>query len=184
MWKILFLNRCFLQNQFLTNFEEVIAKNRFSSFSTFWNNCPVQEYNAYFRLLVITLWEISPIKFLIRSTGQSHSPSIFSQSSKSVNIKQKSCFDQMYFSLFPIFNCGCPQYSIEGELSGNLARVVERSIPRQTFEHLQPPVLSKMAIISIYWWATYSRNWAQFANRVCLLWPERKQSSYNIEGVE
>ena len=40
MWKILFLNRCFLQNQFLTNFEEVIAKNRFSSFSTFWNNCP------------------------------------------------------------------------------------------------------------------------------------------------
>ena len=56
----------------------------------------------------------------------------------------------MYNSLFPIFNCGCPQYSIEGELSGNLARVVERSIPRQTFEHLQPPVLSKMAIISIY----------------------------------
>ena len=29
-----------LQNQFLTNFEEVIAKNWFSSFSTFWNFCP------------------------------------------------------------------------------------------------------------------------------------------------
>ena len=65
----------------------------------------------------------------------------------------------MYFSLFPIFNCGCPQYSIEGELSGNLARVVERSIPRQTFEHLQPPVMSKMPIISFYLWPTCSRIW-------------------------
>ena len=40
MWQISFLNKCFLQNQFVTNFEEVIAKNRFSSFSTFSNNCP------------------------------------------------------------------------------------------------------------------------------------------------
>ena len=38
--KYYFLIDAFLQNQFLTNFEEVIAKNRFSSFSTFWNNCP------------------------------------------------------------------------------------------------------------------------------------------------
>ena len=30
---------CFLQNQFVTNFEEAIAKKRFSSFSTFWNFC-------------------------------------------------------------------------------------------------------------------------------------------------
>ena len=34
------LSKCFLQNQFLTNFDKVIAKNRFSSFSTFWNFCP------------------------------------------------------------------------------------------------------------------------------------------------
>ena len=27
-------------NQFLNNFEEAIAKKRFSSFSTFWNFCP------------------------------------------------------------------------------------------------------------------------------------------------
>ena len=47
MWKISFLNRCFLQNQFLTNFEEVIAKNRVSSFSTFWNNCPYIRSTKY-----------------------------------------------------------------------------------------------------------------------------------------
>ena len=40
MWKILLLKICPLQNQFLNNFEEVIAKKRFSSFSTFWNFCP------------------------------------------------------------------------------------------------------------------------------------------------
>ena len=40
MWKIWYLTKCLLQNQFLTNYEEVIAKNRFSSFSTFWNFCP------------------------------------------------------------------------------------------------------------------------------------------------
>ena len=40
MWQISFLNKCFLQNQLVTNFEEVIAKKRFSSFSTFWNFCP------------------------------------------------------------------------------------------------------------------------------------------------
>ena len=41
MWKIWFLTKCFLQNQSLTNFEKVIANNRFSSFSTFWNFCPM-----------------------------------------------------------------------------------------------------------------------------------------------
>ena len=40
MWKIWFLTKCFLQNQFLANFEELIAKNRISSFSTFWIFCP------------------------------------------------------------------------------------------------------------------------------------------------
>ena len=40
MWQISFLNKRFLQNQFVINFEEVIAKIRFSSFSTIWNNCP------------------------------------------------------------------------------------------------------------------------------------------------
>ena len=40
MWKIWFLSKWFLQNQFLTSFEEVMAKNRFFSFSTFWNFCP------------------------------------------------------------------------------------------------------------------------------------------------
>ena len=41
MWKILLLKIWPLQNQFLNNFEEVIAKKRFSSFSTFWNFCPL-----------------------------------------------------------------------------------------------------------------------------------------------
>ena len=31
----------FSQNQFVTNFEEVIAKNQFSSFLIFWNFCPI-----------------------------------------------------------------------------------------------------------------------------------------------
>ena len=35
------------QNQFLTNFEEVIAKNWFSSFSTFWNNCPLDSETRF-----------------------------------------------------------------------------------------------------------------------------------------
>ena len=38
--KILLLKIYPLQNQFLNNFEEVIAKKQFSSFSTFWNFCP------------------------------------------------------------------------------------------------------------------------------------------------
>ena len=40
MWKILLLKIWPLQNKFLNNFEEVIRKKRFSSFSTFWNFCP------------------------------------------------------------------------------------------------------------------------------------------------
>ena len=34
--KIWVCNKCFLWDLFLTNFEEVIAKNQFSPFSTFW----------------------------------------------------------------------------------------------------------------------------------------------------
>ena len=46
MWKILLLKICPLQNQFLNNFEEVIAKKRFSLFSTFWNFCPLENFRT------------------------------------------------------------------------------------------------------------------------------------------
>ena len=49
MWKILLLKICPLQNQFLNTFEEVIAKKRFSSFSTFWNFCPYKMFFFHFQ---------------------------------------------------------------------------------------------------------------------------------------
>ena len=62
MWKIWFLTKCFLQNQFLTNFEEVIAKNRFSSFSTFWNFCPYI-YNISVLRKTHSMLSLSPLLF-------------------------------------------------------------------------------------------------------------------------
>ena len=49
MWQIWFLNQCFLQNQFMTNFEVVIAKKWFPSFSTFF----------FFKFLPITVYHDS-----------------------------------------------------------------------------------------------------------------------------
>ena len=41
--KIWVCKKCFLWDQFLTNFEEAIAKNKFSPFSTFWNCLGVRQ---------------------------------------------------------------------------------------------------------------------------------------------